>query len=229
MKVVSVVSGGMDSVTLAYYQHYQLGWDQLLVSFNYGQRHRKELEYAALAAHALGTEHLVVDISFMAGLIPTSSLTGEVEVPDGHYAEDSMRATVVPNRNAMMLNIAAAVAIARGFDGIATGVHAGDHFIYPDCRPEFIMALQDTLRIGNEGFCSPGFIVHAPFLHSTKAAIARKAFECGVPLEATWSCYKGGDVHCGSCGTCFERREAIREAGVEDPTVYASTPEYTAP
>lgn len=225
-----VLSGGMDSTTLAYL----LAKDGpvRLVSFNYGQRHHKELAYATTTAVKLSAEHTVVPMEWLAMLVAgrSSLVTPDVDVPEGHYAEDSMRATVVPNRNAIMLNIAAGIAIAEGCTGLATGVHAGDHFIYPDCRPSFIDNLDATLAVGNEGFLPPGWRgLVTPFLERSKADIAATGDALGVPWEDTWSCYVGGDIHCGACGTCFERREAFMLADVDDPTEYAATPAYQAP
>lgn len=227
-KTVAVVSGGMDSVTLAYLLNHQ-GHDLHLISFNYGQRHKKELDFAALAANRLNCPHDIVDLSNISHLVSKSSLTSDAPVPDGHYAEDTMRQTVVPNRNSIMLNIAAGLAITVGADSIATGVHAGDHYIYPDCRPQFIDSLEVMLRIANEGFCPADFKVLAPFVHITKGEICSIGNDIGVPWLDTWSCYKGGDTHCGSCGTCFERREAFLEADVHDPTSYVATPDYVDP
>lgn len=231
MAPLCVVSGGLDSTVLAYSVAASHPGPHVIVSFDYGQRHVKELDFAAVTAAKLSAEHLVVPMGWLAQMIAgTSSLvTDGIAVPDGHYAQESMRATVVPNRNAVMLNVAAAVAIARGAPGVATAVHAGDHFIYPDCRPAFVAALIEALRVGNEGFCSPEFTVLAPFVEITKAEIVTIGAALNVPFADTWSCYKGGDVHCGACGTCFERREAFEVAGVTDPTVYASTPRYAAP
>ncbi len=217
---LAVVSGGLDSTTLAYYLNAegQLG---RMLSVDYGQRHRKELEFAAATAQRLGVPWELVDLSGITNLIASSSLTSErIDVPDGHYAEESMRATVVPNRNMMMMSIAAAVAIANDLDGIAVGVHAGDHFIYPDCRPEFIDAMSLALRLGNAGFAPAGFQVHAPFVNITKTDIAVHAGDLRVPIDETWSCYKGGDRHCGRCGTCVERQEALHDAELIDPTEY---------
>lgn len=230
MELVTVISGGMDSTTLAYMLH-EREHDQRLVSFDYGQRHAgRELACAATTAERLGLEHHVVDLRSLTALLGGSALTdSSVEVPHGHYAEQTMKQTVVPNRNAIMLNIAAGWAVAVGADGIATGVHAGDHFIYPDCRPEFIRALESMLHVATEGFASPAFTVFAPFLRESKDYIATVGDELGVPWGDTWSCYEGGDVHCGACGTCFERREAFAMAGVADPTEYKATPEYDAP
>lgn len=225
-----VLSGGMDSTTLAYRVARQ--GPLACVSFDYGQRHRKELEYAALTADKLGAPHTIVPMTWLAPMIAGSSslVTPEVDVPDGHYAEDTMRATVVPNRNAIMLNLAAAIAIAEGYQSIATGVHAGDHFVYPDCRPEFIDSQQHTIALANAGFLPDNWHgIDAPFLFIGKHDIAQLGDEAGVPWEDTWSCYKGGDIHCGACGTCFERREAFTLAGINDPTPYAALPEYQAP
>lgn len=227
---VAVVSGGMDSTTLAYLAAEE--GPVVLVTFDYGQRHRVELSYAHRTAQALQAEHIIVPMNWLAPMIAGDSalVTPSVEVPDGHYAEDSMRATVVPNRNAIMLNMAAGIAIARGAQRIATGVHAGDHFIYPDCRPEFIDAVNAQLAVGMNGFLPDDWTgVWAPFVNIGKHDIATIGEDIGVPWDETWSCYKGGDVHCGACGTCFERREAFTLASIVDPTEYLATPSYEAP
>lgn len=220
MKIVAIVSGGMDSVTAAYHLANQ-GHQLVALSVNYGQRHARELECAALAAERLGAPHHVVDLRTVTQLLTGSALTDpSVPVPDGHYEDDTMRQTVVPNRNAMMLDVAVAAAVAMGAEAVATGVHAGDHAVYPDCRPEFIEAFQAMARIANEGFAVPRFAVLAPFLSNSKAEIAALGHQLGVPWADTWSCYKGGRVHCGTCGTCVERREAFVLAKVPDPTSY---------
>lgn len=228
---VAVVSGGMDSTALAYLAHGE-GDILTLVSFDYGQRHAKELTYAARTAEALDAEHIIVPMSWLAPMIAgqSSLVTPDIDVPEGHYAEDTMKATVVPNRNAIMLNLAVGVAIARGAQRVATGVHAGDHFIYPDCRPGFIAALNAQVEQGMEGFLPDGWTgVWAPFINVPKDEIARIGDRLGVPWDQTWSCYVGGDIHCGACGTCYERREAFTLAGVDDPTAYAAEPVYDAP
>lgn len=222
---VAVISGGLDSTALAYELKFK-GHDLRLMSFNYGQRHRKELEFAAATAERLGVPWTLVDLTGITHLLAGSSLTSDdVEVPDGHYAAESMRATVVPNRNAIMLNIAAGYAVSIGARHIATGVHAGDHYIYPDCRPAFISSLNHMLNMATEGHSKPGFSVLAPFVHLSKANIVRLGEHYKVPWRETWSCYKGGDVHCGTCGTCRERKEAFELADVPDPTVYADVQE----
>jgi 7-cyano-7-deazaguanine synthase len=164
----------------------------------------------------------VVDLTSLTGLLAGSALTDEsVAVPDGHYTDTSMRATVVPNRNAIMLDIAVAQAVSVGADAVVFGAHAGDHPIYPDCRPDFLRAFQTTALLANEGFAHPDLQVMAPFIALSKADIAGIGAQLGVPFADTWSCYKGDVVHCGTCGTCVERREAFMVAGVVDPTVYA--------
>lgn len=221
MDTVAIVSGGMDSTVLTFWLRAR-GEGLGLVTFDYGQRHgSKEIACAKGIAELVGQEHRIVDLTAITGLLAGSALTDDVEVPDGHYAEDTMRATVVPNRNAIMLNIAAGWAVAAGAGKVATAVHAGDHFIYPDCRPEFIEAVSVALRLGNEGFAVEGFRVVAPFGEMTKAEIVTAGHDLGVPFERTWSCYKGGEIHCGRCGTCVERIEAFALAKVPDPTEYA--------
>ncbi len=220
-QAVCITSGGLDSTVLAYY--YAGEFDVTMVAFNYGQRHAKELEFAQATAERLGAQFYVIglpDLADLLGAFSTSSLVADTEVPDGHYAEESMKQTVVPNRNMVMLAIAGSVAVALGADILATGVHAGDHFIYPDCRPEFINSIGQALVLGNSGFGSERFHLEAPFATYTKADIVRQGAEMSVPFEKTWSCYKGGAIHCGRCGTCVERIEAFHLAGVEDPTEY---------
>lgn len=227
MRALAVVSGGLDSTTLAY----DLGaFGELgaIISFDYGQRHAKELEFAELNAAALQVPWNRVDLTGLK--LGGSALTDPaVPVPDGHYAEDTMKATVVPNRNAIMISIATGYAVAGAFDAVAVAVHGGDHFIYPDCRPEFIKAMDTALRFATVGFAAPNFALIAPYLMLTKAQVVERGAQRGVPFANTWSCYKGGDIHCGACGTCFERREAFVDAGVVDPTLYEATPSYEAP
>ncbi len=217
---VAIVSGGMDSVTLAHLLASE-GYDLHLLSFDYGQRHRKELEFAALCASLLGAQHDVVDLSSLTALLKGSALTdGGVAVPDGHYAQENMRVTVVPNRNAMMLAIAYAVAVAEGAMVVGAGIHAGDHAIYPDCRPAFAEAFDAMQRLAVEGFGDPNLRLYTPFVDITKANIVTIGHRLGVDYAKTWSCYKGGEAHCGTCGTCVERKEAFDLAGVPDPTRY---------
>lgn len=221
MKTVVIVSGGLDSVTLAYHLA-QKGHKLDILSFSYGQRHVKELSFARVCAERLGVNFDLVDLSSVGRLLTGSALTDPtLAMPEGHYAAPNMRLTVVPNRNAIMLAVAFGVAVARNAEAVATAVHAGDHFIYPDCRPEFISAFDAMQRLAVAGFGSPNLHLDAPFVNISKADIVSIGDACGVPFTDTWSCYSGRDVHCGKCGTCVERKEAFLLAGIFDPTVYA--------
>lgn len=217
MKTLVVCSGGLDSVTLAYKvaREHTLS---ALISFDYGQRHKKELAYAKKCADALGVAHSIIDISNAGAQLSGSALTDDIDVPDGHYAEESMKATVVPNRNAIMLTIAYGVASAQNLDAVATAVHGGDHFIYPDCRPTFIKSFEEMQNQALDGLST--IKLYTPFLEKDKTEIAREAARLNVPIEQTWSCYKGDEIHCGRCGTCVERIEACHLAGTPDPTTY---------
>ncbi len=220
-KAIAIVSGGLDSVTLAYVLRSE-GYDLHLLSFDYGQRHSKELEFAALCARRLQAEHTVVDLSGLGALLKGSALTEEgIEVPEGHYAAPNMAITVVPNRNAIMLAIAYGAAVAEQVDVVAAGFHGGDHFIYPDCRPEFVEAFDTMERRAVDGFGKPDLRLYAPFVNIGKHDIVARGARLDVPFHETWSCYKGGERHCGRCGTCVERREAFELARVLDPTEYA--------
>jgi 7-cyano-7-deazaguanine synthase len=215
-KAVVLLSGGLDSTTLLYSVAND-GYDVHGLSVDYGQRHRTEIEYAKRSAERIGGRHSTIDLTTVTRFLTGSSLTNpEVAVPEGHYADENMRVTVVPNRNAMMLTVAFAVAASEGAKRVAVAVHAGDHAIYSDCRPEFVerfQAMQDA-SLGEH------IELYTPFLHVDKLEITRRAVRLGVPVEETWSCYNGGELHCGRCGTCVERAWAIAEAGIEDPTAY---------
>lgn len=216
---IAVLSGGMDSTVLAYLAR-GLYETVDLVSVDYGQRHRTELEYARGTAERLGSRHDVVDLTGVRALLSGSALTDDdVDVPHGHYASDNMASTVVPNRNATLISVAYMAAVARSADAVLVGVHAGDHFVYPDCRPGFVEELDRALATGNEGYGTVKLL--APFVHNSKTDICRLGASLQVPWAETWSCYEGGQIHCGRCGTCVERREAFRDAEVADPTEYA--------
>ncbi|HCI98729.1 MAG TPA: 7-cyano-7-deazaguanine synthase QueC [Sulfitobacter sp.] len=217
MKTIVICSGGLDSVSLA---HMVAAKRKLtgLVSFDYGQRHRKELDYAALCAKRLDVPHDIIDMRGIGAALTGSALTDDVDVPDGHYAEETMRVTVVPNRNAIMLTVAYGIAAARGDQAVATAVHGGDHFIYPDCRPDFTQAFEFMQYMALDGYADVS--LYTPFVHRSKADIVTEGQRHNTPFAETWSCYKGGVHHCGRCGTCVERREAFDLAGVTDPAQY---------
>ncbi len=219
LKTVILCSGGIDSVTLAHKVAAERELVRLL-TFDYGQRHAKELEYAARTAQRLGARHDVVDIRALAQFLSSSSLiAGAVDaIPDGHYAQETMKSTIVPNRNAIMLTIAFGIASGMKAEAVGIAVHSGDHFIYPDCRPAFVDAFRTMQEKALEGMGEVELF--APFVHTTKAGIVTEAARLGVPFAETWSCYKGGAHHCGRCGTCVERAEAFHLAGIPDPTVY---------
>ncbi|WP_341910047.1 7-cyano-7-deazaguanine synthase QueC [Ferrovibrio terrae] len=218
---VVLCSGGIDSVTLAYKVAAERKLDRL-ISFDYGQRHRREIEHAARIAAELGTRHDVVDITSLGRFLTSSSLiSGGDAVPDGHYAQDNMKSTVVPNRNAIMLSIAFGIAAGAKAGAVGIAVHSGDHFIYPDCRPAFVEAFRAMQACALEDMWEVE--LYAPFTGTDKAGIVAEGARLGVPYHLTWSCYKGGAAHCGRCGTCVERREAFHLADVPDPTQYEDT------
>lgn len=218
MKTIVICSGGLDSVSLAHMVAHERQLTRL-VSFDYGQRHRKELDFAARCARRLHVPHDIIDLRSIGSALTGSALTDDIDVPDGHYAEESMRITVVPNRNAIMLAVAFGVAAARGDQAVATAVHGGDHFIYPDCRPAFTQSFAIMQKAALDGYAE--VLLYTPFVHQTKADIVIAGARHNTPFADTWSCYKGAEVHCGRCGTCVERREAFHLASIADPTHYA--------
>lgn len=218
-KAIAVLSGGMDSTVLAYMLRAD-GVEIECLSVDYGQRHRRELDYAEATAKRLGVRWHLADLTGVTHLLGGSALTDNIPVSDGHYTDASMRVTVVPNRNAIMLSVAVGLAVSSGADAVAFGAHAGDHPIYPDCRPAFVEAFEVMARQATEGYGVASLRILAPFILQTKADICATGHRLGVPWSSTWSCYKGGEQHCGTCGTCVERREAFALAGVFDPTEY---------
>lgn len=211
---VIIVSGGLDSITLLYDKAETIA---LAVSFDYGQNHgAKELPFAAHHCRKLGIPHITIPLSFMHRYFKSSLLDGAEAIPEGHYAEENMKSTVVPFRNGIMLAIATGIAESHGLERVYIANHGGDHTIYPDCRPDFIQAMDGAATAGT-------FVnvrIEAPYTNITKADIVCRGTALGVDYSKTWSCYKGSDVHCGKCGTCVERKEAFLEAGVKDPTEY---------
>lgn len=217
---VAVVSGGMDSITMLY-MLVDAGYTPHIVSFDYGQKHAfRELHMAAWHASYLELPHLKIPMGNIGSHLRSALTQRDADVPEGHYAAENMKATVVPNRNMIMMSIAAGIMISDTAHMLGVGVHAGDHAIYPDCRPEFIVHMETTLKVANEGFISPEFQIFAPFVNLGKHDIVTIGSKLGVKYDYTWSCYKGGTHHCGKCGTCVERKEAFDLAGVKDPTKY---------
>jgi len=218
MKVVVLCSGGMDSVTALYWarrEHAVVA----VASFDYGAKHNpRELPLAAEHAARLGVRHEVIPLEFVNRLFSSDLLQSGGAVPDGHYEAANMRQTVVPFRNAIMLSIAAGFAESVGAEGLVIATHGGDHAIYPDCREDFMRAMGDAMRLGTYAQVQ----LLRPFITRTKGEIVAEGTRLGVDFARTWSCYKGGAIHCGTCGTCVERREAFLQAGVPDPTTYAS-------
>jgi 7-cyano-7-deazaguanine synthase len=219
MKAVALVSGGMDSVVAL---HHMLEMHEIVacLSFHYGSKHNdREIPFAIWHADKLGIPHLTIPLAFIGGQFKSDLLKSGGEIPKGHYEEQSMKQTVVPFRNGIMLAVAAGFAESKGAEGLVIAAHSGDHAIYPDCREEFMQAMGDAIRLGTYAKVE----LLRPFIAMTKADIARRGHELGVDYSRTWSCYVGGETHCGECGTCVERREAFLLASVPDPTTYLST------
>jgi 7-cyano-7-deazaguanine synthase len=217
MKVVVLCSGGIDSVTALHWacrEHQAIA----ALSFDYGSKHNsQEIPCAVVQAKLLGVAHQAIALPFVNQLFSSALLKSGSEIPDGHYEAETMRQTVVPFRNAIMLSIAAGWAESIGAEGLVIAAHAGDHAIYPDCREGFMRAMGDAIREGTYAQIR----LLRPFISMDKGAIVAEGARLGVDFAKTWSCYKGGAVHCGVCGTCVERREAFERAGVPDPTAYA--------
>ena len=216
MKVVVLLSGGMDSVTALYHaneEHEVVG----ALSFNYGSKHNhKEIPFAELHCSDLGIPQRTISLDFINELFNSDLLKSGGDIPEGHYEESNMKATVVPFRNGIMLSIAAGYAESMGAEGLVIAAHSGDHAIYPDCREEFMSSMGDAIGRGTY----ENVRLLRPFIDMRKEDIALRGQELGVDYTKTWSCYKGGDIHCGKCGTCVERREAFQIAKMEDPTEY---------
>lgn len=218
MKTVVLVSGGLDSVTALYRARAESEVVACL-SFHYGSKHNdREIPFARWHAEHLGLPHLTIPLDFIGEHFASDLLQSGGEIPKGHYEEQTMKQTVVPFRNGIMLAIAGGLAESRGAEALVIAAHAGDHAIYPDCREEFLAAMGSAIRLGTYAAVD----VWRPFVALTKAQIVTEGARLGVDFARTWSCYVGGAVHCGECGTCVERREAFLLAGLPDPTTYLS-------
>lgn len=213
-KSLIILSGGMDSVTLLYDKKDEIA---VAVTFDYGSNHNKrEEEFAKYHCDELGIEHIIIPLTFIHDYFKSSLLEGASAIPDGHYEDETMKSTVVPFRNGIMLSVACGLAESRELEKVLIANHFGDHAIYPDCRKGFIDAISEAMRNGTY----KGITIDAPYTTITKTDIAKIGKSLGIDYSKTYSCYKGGEKHCGKCGTCVERKEALRDAGIEDPTEY---------
>lgn len=211
---VIIVSGGMDSITLLHEKAEEIA---LAVTFDYGSNHNKrEAECAARHCQQLGIEHIIIPLAFIGQYFKSSLLEGADAVPEGHYEAENMKSTVVPFRNGIMLSVACGLAESRKLSKVLIANHHGDHAIYPDCRETFVKAMGSAIAAGTYDSIE----LRAPYTLLSKIQIAEKGKELGVDYGHTYSCYKGGEHHCGCCGTCIERRQALAEAGIADPTIY---------
>jgi len=218
-KAVVILSGGMDSTTVLYDVVRTFGSNNVdAISFHYGQNHSKELGLAKKTCEKLGVAHKLVDVSFLGKelLFASTLVSGAEAIPEGHYAEENMKSTVVPNRNMILISLAAGFAISIGAKHLYYGAHAGDHAIYPDCRPEFVKAMKSVLKLADWSEVE----LHAPYLEKDKGDIAILGKELGVDYSLTWTCYKGEEEACGVCGSCTERLEAFEKAEAVDPIKY---------
>ena len=214
-KVVVIFSGGMDSFTVLN-MAVNDGYEVYALSFDYGQRHSKELDYASRACQNLGVSHKIIDISAINELIGGSSLTSDIDIPEGHYTEESMKQTVVPNRNMILLSMAVGYAVSLDATKVFYGAHSGDHAIYPDCRPEFVERMNDVCAIANYEKVE----IISPFLYQSKIDILTAGLNMGLDYNLTWTCYNGREKACGKCGACQERLEAFEQNNTQDPLSY---------
>jgi 7-cyano-7-deazaguanine synthase len=214
-KVVVIYSGGMDSFTVLNRALHD-GKEVYALTFDYGQRHVKEIEYASTVCKSLDVNHKVIDISAINQLLAGSSLTDDIDIPEGHYEAESMKSTVVPNRNMILLSLAVGYAVSVGASQVYYGAHSGDHAIYPDCRPEFVMKMNDVCKIANYESVE----IFSPYLTVTKSDILTDGLKMGLKYDNTWTCYNGREQACGQCGACQERLEAFKDNNVTDPLNY---------
>ncbi|MCI6160519.1 MAG: 7-cyano-7-deazaguanine synthase QueC [Prevotellaceae bacterium] len=215
-----IVSGGMDSITMLYEYKERIA---VGISFDYGANHNaKEIPFARMHCERLGIRHISIDLGFVSDHFKSSLLSGAEAIPEGHYSAENMKSTVVPFRNGIMLSIACGIAESQRLKYVMIANHGGDHVIYPDCRPSFISAMSAAISAGTFA----NLEILAPYTHLTKGEIALHGKEIGIDYAETWSCYKGSDKHCGKCGTCVERQEALAYAGIEDTTVYEESESY---
>ena len=216
-----ILSGGLDSTTLGYWLKSQGYTDLNCITFNYGQKQNVEIKHAKIIANKLNATHNIIDITFLKDFLKGSSLVDDsIKIPHGSYTKENMQVTVVPNRNTIMLSIAWSIACVEKADVLAYGAQCGDHYLYPDTRPDYFSAINLALRLGTEGCRNEGLQLIAPLLNKSKGEVVKLGHELHVPFNLTWSCYDGGELHCGLCGACQNRQEGFREANIIDPTTY---------
>jgi len=214
-KVVVIYSGGMDSFTVLN-RALKDGKEVYALSFDYGQRHVKELECASYVCKDLNVNHKIIDISAINQLLAGSSLTDDIDIPEGHYEAENMKSTIVPNRNMILLSLAVGYAVSVKAEKVYYGAHSGDHAIYPDCRPEFVLKMNDVCKIANYESVE----IFSPYLNVNKVAILADGISMELDYSHTWTCYNGRDKACGKCGSCQERLEAFNENDIQDPIEY---------
>lgn len=219
-KALLILSGGMDSCTLAHMYKAE-GHDLECISFNYGQKQIIELEHAQKIAKKLNVKHQIVDVSFLKNIFKNSALTDDsIPVPHGAYTKENMSVTMVPNRNTILLSIAWSIACVEKADILAYGAQCGDHYLYPDTRPDYFSAINLALRLGTEDCRNPNLELQAPLLKLSKAEVIKLGLKYNVDYSKTYSCYEGGELHCGKCGACQNRIKAYQELGLKDPIIY---------
>lgn len=216
-KITLIYSGGSDSFTLLHHALDQ-GIEVECITFSYGQKHIKEIDFAKENCKRLGLSHTLIDIGYPESIFGSSSLIDEAtDIPHGSYKEESMKSTIVPNRNMIFISYAIAYSIAHDIDEVWYGAHAGDHFIYPDCRPEFLRSMNTAAEL-----CDPSKIsVKAPFINLNKGEILKIGLDLNIDYSKTWTCYKGLEKACGQCGSCVERIEAFTDNNSSDPISYS--------
>ncbi len=222
-KITLILSGGLDSSTLAFWLKYKYNSELVCLTFDYGQKQVKELDSATKITQVLKAEHHIIDLSFIKKFLKlaNSSLVNDnITVPHGEYTKQNMQSTVVPNRNSLMLSIAWTIACINNSDALAYGAHSGDHYLYPDTRPEYFTALNTALKLGVKDVGTTELDLIAPFINFSKSQIILEGSKLNVPFELTWTCYEGGTIHCGECGACISRKKSFIEGHVEDKTIY---------
>ena len=218
MKVAVLLSGGLDSTTALYWAH---NHHEVVcaLSFDYGSNHaEKELACARWQAEKLGIPYHEIDLRSISAHLQSALLSGADAIPTADYAEENLKQTVVPFRNGIFLAIAAGIAESNGAEAIVIAAHGGDHALYPDCREDFMVAMADAIRLGTYAELQ----ILRPFISNSKAEITAIGAALGVDFAHTYSCYCGGNNHCGQCATCRERKESFAAAGIADPTVYSA-------